>query len=260
MNICMSKMYLRLTFRWIVQNVLRCLLNLVKVHIMLCTFKNGTIKSLILILSMFKRFFFIFIWHGIKNCNAEILLGVASNAAEILHGVACNAAEILQGTTLNAAEILQSLTAQACKYSAEILHGMASNDAEILQGLTSSAAEILHALTLVLQKFCKVWRPVLQKFCTPWRPVLQKLCTVWRPQQHKFCKQWHPELKKFYVLQGQCCRNSELLLFHSQKRQIVEGPRIPTVSISFLFMLFLFFSDHSSNSNTVYADIFLMIG
>ena len=37
--------------------LLRCLLNLVKVHIMLCTFKNGTIKSLILTLNMFKRFF-----------------------------------------------------------------------------------------------------------------------------------------------------------------------------------------------------------
>ena len=38
--------------------LIRCLLNLVKVHIMLCTFKNGTIKSLILTLNMFKRFFF----------------------------------------------------------------------------------------------------------------------------------------------------------------------------------------------------------
>ena len=51
--------------------LLRCLLNLVKVHIMLCTFKNGTIKPLILTLNMFKRFFFIFIWHGIENCNAD---------------------------------------------------------------------------------------------------------------------------------------------------------------------------------------------
>ena len=52
--------------------LLRCLLNLVKVHIMLCTFKNGTIKPLILTLNMFKRFFFfIFIWHGIKNCYAD---------------------------------------------------------------------------------------------------------------------------------------------------------------------------------------------
>ena len=125
-------------------------------------------------------------------------------------------------------------------------------------------ANILQKFCMVwrpmMQKFCKVWRPVLQKFCTPWRPVLQKFCTPWRPQQQKFCKQWHPELKKFYVLQGQCCRNSESLLFHSQKRQIVEGPRIPTVSISFLFMLFLFFSDHSWNNNTVYADFILMIG
>ena len=59
---------------------------------------------------MFKRFlFFIFIGHGITNCNAEILDDVASNAAEILHVVACNAAEILQ-----------SLTAQACKNSAHL--------------------------------------------------------------------------------------------------------------------------------------------
>ena len=154
------------------------------------------------------------------------------------------------------AKILHALTSSA----AEILHGMASNDAEILQGLTSSAAEILHALTPVLQKFCTPWRPVLQKFCTPWRPVLQEFCTPWRPGLQKFCTVWYPELKKFYVLQGQCCRNPESLLFHSQKRQIVEGPRIPTISISFLFMLFLFFSDHSWNNNTVYADVFWMIG
>ena len=37
--------------------LLRLLLNLVKVHMMLCTFKNGTIKSLILTFDMFKRFF-----------------------------------------------------------------------------------------------------------------------------------------------------------------------------------------------------------
>ena len=37
--------------------LLRLLLNLVKVHMMLCTFKNGTIKSLILTLDMFKQFF-----------------------------------------------------------------------------------------------------------------------------------------------------------------------------------------------------------
>ena len=110
----------------------------------------------------------------------------------------------------------------------------------------------------MLQKFCTPWRPVLQEFFTPWHPVLQKFCTVWRPQQQKFCRQWNPELKKFYMLQGQYCRNSESLLFYSQKRQIVEGPRVPTVSISFLFMLFLFFSDHSWNNNTVHADVFFL--
>ena len=40
--------------------LLRWLLTLVKVHIMLCTFRNGTTKSLILTLNMFKRFFFHF--------------------------------------------------------------------------------------------------------------------------------------------------------------------------------------------------------
>ena len=60
---------------------------------MLCTFKNGTIKSLILTLNMFKRFFFQFYltWSN----AAEILHGMASHAAEILHGMASHAAEIL---------------------------------------------------------------------------------------------------------------------------------------------------------------------
>ena len=47
--------------------LLRCLLNLVKVHIMLCTFKNGTIKSLILTLNMFKRFFFSFLFDMVSR-------------------------------------------------------------------------------------------------------------------------------------------------------------------------------------------------
>ena len=47
--------------------LLRCLLNLVKVHIMLCTFKNGTIKPLILTLNMFKRFFFSFLFDMVSR-------------------------------------------------------------------------------------------------------------------------------------------------------------------------------------------------
>ena len=44
--------------------LLRCLLNLVKVHIMLCTFKNGTMESLILTLNMIKRFFHFYLtWY-----------------------------------------------------------------------------------------------------------------------------------------------------------------------------------------------------
>ena len=47
--------------------LLRCMLNLVKVHIMLCTFKNGTIKPLILTLNMFKRFFFSFLFDMVSR-------------------------------------------------------------------------------------------------------------------------------------------------------------------------------------------------
>ena len=47
--------------------LLRCMLNLVKVHIMLCTFKNGTIKSLILTFNMFKRFFFSFLFDMVSR-------------------------------------------------------------------------------------------------------------------------------------------------------------------------------------------------
>ena len=47
--------------------LLRCMLNLVKVHIMLCTFKNGTIKSLILTLNKFKRFFFSFLFDMVSR-------------------------------------------------------------------------------------------------------------------------------------------------------------------------------------------------
>ena len=124
------------------------LLTLVKVHIMLCTFKNGTIKSLILTLNIFKRFFFqfffffSFIWLGITTRTAKILQGLTSKATEILHGMASNAAEILQGTTSNAAEILQGLTAQPCRNSA--WYGV--------QWCRNSAG---------LQNFCKVWRPML---------------------------------------------------------------------------------------------------
>ena len=113
--------------------LLRWLLTLDKVDIMLCTFKNGTKKYLMLTLNMFKRFLIsFFIWHGITNCNAEILQGFTSNAAEILHGLMAQACKILHALTSS---------------TAEILHGMASSDAEILQGLTSNTAEIMHAST-----------------------------------------------------------------------------------------------------------------
>ena len=135
--------------------------------------------------------------------RAKILHALTSSTAEILHGMASNDAEILQGLTSRAAEILHSFTSSA----AEILHALTSSAAGILHALTSSAAEILHG-----------------------------------PQQQKFCRQWNPELKKFYVLQGQCCRNSESLLFHSQKRQIIGGPTHTNSFDQFSFLCFFYFS------------------
>ena len=48
-----------------------------------------------------------------------------------------------------------------------------------------------------VQKFCTPWRPVLQKLCTPWRPVLLKFYTPWRLELQKFCTLWRPTLQKF---------------------------------------------------------------
>ena len=65
----------------------------------------------------------------------------------------------------------------------------------------------------------------------------------------KLCRQKHPVLKKFYVLQGSVKFLNRY--FSIIRKDIVEGPRIPTVSISFLFRLFPFFSDHSQNNGIV---------
>ena len=194
--------------------LLRCLLNLVKVHIMLCTFKNGTIKSLILTLNMFKRFFFSFLFDMVsrtvmqKFCKvwrpkrAKILHALTSSAAEILHGMASNDAEILQGLTSSAAEILHALTSSA----AEILHALTSTAAEILQAMTSWVKEILCVARSMLQKFWVVAFP--------------------------FSKKTN-------------CRGAHA---YQQFRSV------------FFLMLFLFFSDHSWNNNTVHADVFWMTG
>ena len=162
--------------------LLRCLLNLVKVHIMLCTFKNGTIKSLILTLNMFRRFFFfIFIWHGIKNCNAEILQSLTAQACKSLarldvqccrnsawYGVQwcrnsarfdVQCCRISARLDASAAEILHALTSSA----AEILYALTSSAAGILHALTSRAAEILHGMTSWVKEIFCVARSMLQK-------------------------------------------------------------------------------------------------
>ena len=71
-----------------------------------------------------------------------------------------------------------------------------------------------------VQKFCTPWRPVLQKFCTPWRPVLQKLCTPWRPVLLKFYTPWRLELQKFCTLW-----RPALQKFRSPRRPVLRRRR-----------------------------------
>ena len=105
----------------------------------------------------------------------------------------------------------------------------------------------------------------VQKFCASWRPV-------WCLMMQKFCTPWHP-LSAAEILQAMTSCVVEILCvarfsvreilnrcFSILRKDIVEGPRIPTVSINFLFMLFLFISDHSWNNGIVHADVFCMTG
>ena len=97
--------------------------------------------------------------------------------------------------------------------AAEILHDMASNDAENLQGLTSNAAEILKGLTHNAAEILQAKTSRVEEI----------LCVA-----------------RFSEILNRC--------FSILRKDIVEGPRIPTVSTSFLFRLFPFFSDHSRNN------------
>ena len=113
-------------------------------------------------------------------------------------------------------------------------------------------------LCSLLQKFCMIWRPMMQKICKVWRPMLQKFWKVWPIMLQKFCTPWRP-LSAAEILQAKTSRVEEILCvarfseilnrcFSILRKDIVEGPRIPTVSTSFLFRLFPFFSDHSRNN------------
>ena len=129
--------------------LLRCLLNLVKVHIMHCTFKNGTIKSLILTLNMFKRFFRSFLFDMVSRTVMQKFCKVwRPKRAKILHALTSSAAGILHALTSRAAEILRGMTFAA---------------AEILQAMTSWVKEILSVARSMLQKFWVVALPFSKK-------------------------------------------------------------------------------------------------
>ena len=165
-----------------------------------------------------------------------------------MYGVASDAAGILRCTTLNATEILQSFAAKACKNSARLDVHWCSNSARFdVQCCRNSA-------------------PLDVQCCGNSAGLDVQCCRNSAHLDVQCCRNSAGNdvlsLRNFMCCKVQCCRNSESLLYHSQKkkRQIVEGPSIPIVSISFLFMLFLFFSDHSWNNNTVHADVFWMTG
>ena len=126
---------------------------------MLCTFKNGTIKSLILTLNMFKRFFFSILFDMVQCCRNSAWYGISCCRNSAWYGISC------------------------CRNSVGF------------NGL--SVQKFCTPWRPVLQKFCTPWRPVLQKLCTPWGPVLQKFYTPWRLELQKFCTLWRPALQKF---------------------------------------------------------------
>ena len=232
--------------------LLRWLLTLVKVHIMLCTFNNETIKSLILTLNMFKRFlffYFLFFFFDVvprtvmqKLCKVwRPMLQKFFTVWRLLLQKFCKVRrQMLQKFCM----VLRPMMQKFCKVWRSILQKFYTPWRLVLQKFCTPWRSVLQKFCTpwrpVRQKFYTPWRPVLQNFCTPWRPVLQKFCTVWRPQQQKFCRQWHPELNKFYVLRGSMLQKFWVVAFPFSKRQIVQGLRIPTVSISFLLCFFYF--------------------
>ena len=120
--------------------LLRWLLTLVKVHIMLCTFRNGTTKSLILTLNMFKRFFFSFLFDMVLRTVIQKFCKVWRPVLQKFCMVWCLMLQkFCKVWRPKRAKILHALTSSA----AEILHSMTSTAAEILQAMTSWVKEIL---------------------------------------------------------------------------------------------------------------------
>ena len=131
--------------------LLRWLLTLVKVHIMLCTFRNGTTKSLILTLNMFKRVFFSFLFD-------MVLRTVIQKFCKVWRPV-------LQKFCMVWCLMLQKFCKVWRPKRAKILHALTSSAAEILHSMTSTAAEILQAMTSwVKEKFYVLQGSMLQKF------------------------------------------------------------------------------------------------
>ena len=129
--------------------LLRWLLTLVKVHIMLCTFRNGTTK--ILTLNMFKRFFFSFLFD-------MVLRTVIQKFCKVWRPV-------LQKFCMVWCLMLQKFCKVWRPKRAKILHALKSSAAEILHSMTSTAAEILQAMTSwVKEKFYVLQGSMLQKF------------------------------------------------------------------------------------------------
>ena len=110
---------------------------------MLCRFKNGTIKSLILTLKMFKRFFF------------SILFDM-----------------VLRTVMQKFCKVWRPMSKKFCTPWRILLQKFYTPWRPVLQ-------EFCTPWRPALQKFCKIWRPQQQEFCKQWHPELKK-CYVWQ--------------------------------------------------------------------------------
>ena len=155
---------------------------------MLCTFKNGTIKSLILTLNMFKRIFF------------SILFDM------VLRTVMQKFCKVLRPMLHKFCMVWRLMLQKFCRVWGPSVQKFCTPWRPVQQKFSTP-------WRLVPQKLCTPWSPVLQKFYTPWRLVLQKFCTPWRPALQKFCTPRRTVLRRRWGHLKPNCKDSAPIVF-----------------------------------------------
>ena len=94
-----------------------------------------------------------------------------------------------------------------------------------------------------LQKFCKVWYPILQKLFKVWwlkrTEILRVLTSSMVSNDAEILKAMTSCVVEILCVARFSVREILNRCFSILRKDIVEGPRIPTVSINFLFMLLI---------------------